>query len=86
MRESIYKCNICKIQKAESNHWFMARILRHDPENHMGADDRNFTVMPWSGDWLDKDGEPEANEEMLHLCGRACVGKAMDNWMDEVSG
>ena len=70
MAETItYKCDICGVQKQDSNHWFRAE---HRPDRDM------FVLAKW-----DSEDRVIGEFKTLHLCGLQCAVKAMLKAMAE---
>ena len=62
-----FQCDMCGALKKDSNHWYVANILRS-----VGGTAHSFIVGEWDSG--------ESGTEM-HLCGRACVLRKMEEWM-----
>jgi hypothetical protein len=65
MKCEVYVCNECGAQKQTANHWWMLSVS-HPPVC--------MALMTWDeGDTKD--------EDVKHLCGRACVLAAVEKFM-----
>jgi hypothetical protein len=60
MKIDTWACDVCGMQKKETNHWFL--ILPVFKEG------KSFTIAPW-------DNENATVSSVLHVCGEACVQK-----------
>lgn len=64
-----YTCDVCGVQKKESNHWFLARI------DYSG---RCARVIPWSA-------VGAAAAEVVHLCGSGCAQRWLGFALEKIS-
>lgn len=61
-----YKCDGCGTLKGETNHWYKVRIKEA------------FHIYRWN---FGGEGSEDLSAQMLHLCGSACVTKAVSEFM-----
>jgi hypothetical protein len=66
--QTSYRCDICNIEKQESNHWWKGYILDATP-----IQSRGLMVIPWlSFDLgLSDGGRIKLQKPDVHLCGEA---------------
>jgi len=64
------KCDICRKQKAEVNHWWIG-FMRCDSVT-------SSVIQPWNDEIAEAIGAK-------HLCGQECVTKFVSEWMQKVS-
>jgi hypothetical protein len=69
MKSEIYRCDVCKVEKKESNHWFKA--WRRDEPPKPNA----FVLYHWQ--------DPAATTCDIHLCSLPCATKAMCAAMEQ---
>jgi hypothetical protein len=69
--KTAYTCDVCGAERKEANHWFVAC------QTHAGLD---FHTWGWAL------REEMLNEErLMHLCGRLCAHKKLDQFLASVS-
>ena len=68
MRETIYRCDVCKRAKGETNHWYLA-------EFHSDSEHRTISISSWS--------EARLEEDSVHLCGQECVVAKVSEFLGE---
>jgi len=68
MRTTGFKCNVCGIEKKETNHWFVITVSSsHGPM---------LIIETWCTEALDR-----TNSDVRHICGEACVNKTVSEWL-----
>ncbi len=65
VEKTVYTCDVCGIDKKESNHWYRAKV------------DESIAIFPW--DYFG--GKSTFPPGMAHLCGHACVLKTVDRFL-----
>jgi hypothetical protein len=70
MRGESIKCNLCKREKEQTNHWFVV-IERPGMEG--------LLILP-----IESAGEPIKGYTYKDLCGEACAHKYLSAWLEEL--
>ena len=70
MERTTFFCDVCGVEKKESNHWWRILLFNYNPHAPL-------QLYRWDGDWV------EAAEHLtqLHLCGHACVIQKVSEFM-----
>lgn len=66
MLTKVITCDICKIEKSESNNWLMVMLNRGNPVG--------FVVYPWMPE--------EPLDQFKHVCGQECAHKILGQWLE----
>jgi hypothetical protein len=67
MEQRVFKCDICQREKQQSNHWYRVRI----------GNALHLYHWTYFGEGGDDDSVPTK-----HVCGRECLGKLMQLFLD----
>ena len=65
-----YNCDVCGIQKKESNHWWYVRTI---PDSELEVNSY-WQIMPWD--------YPAENPEVVHLCGVSCAIRHLSAFLE----
>jgi hypothetical protein len=68
-----YRCDICGLQKRESNNWFLI-----DPRRTGSSARAGVTVLPF-------DCSSRDDAEIVHCCGIECLMKGVGRWASGAS-
>jgi hypothetical protein len=68
MKREIITCDVCGVERGESNHWFMGI-------SPVSSGDWT-SIKKWS------DETAKLNTTVKHLCGQLCVHKFIDAFME----
>jgi hypothetical protein len=72
MKVDTYECDVCRVQKKEANHWWLA-------SDHVFSGHGSFAVYPWSEkDFVEKEW-PDL--PLIHMCGESCVQKKLAEFL-----
>jgi hypothetical protein len=72
-------CDVCRVQKKESNHWYKAYLLDRDANNRLSG----IMVLEWD---INSITQPLHRVELLpenadaHLCGADCASR----WISKI--
>lgn len=66
-----FACDECGAQKKEANHWWL--MVRH-----YGHQNESLALIPW-------DNQTAGEKSWRHLCGEACVQKAVSKFLNTAS-
>ncbi len=66
-REEIYRCDVCKKQRGETNHWFLIQFHVRDEY------EASIQIFAWD--------DQLAEEDLFHLCGEGCVQRKVSEFI-----
>ncbi len=67
-REEIYRCDVCKKQRGETNHWFLVEF-----QNVSGERGASIRIFAWN--------DQSADDDVFHLCGEGCVQRKVSEFI-----
>ncbi len=68
-REEIYRCEVCKKQRGETNHWFLIEF-----QGESGGHKGSIRIFAW-------DDRSAAEDDVFHLCGEGCVQRKVSEFV-----
>lgn len=70
MKATVYKCDVCGVERKEANHWFLLWIDGH------GIIADGFLIKTWN--------KNEANrDDVRHVCGQEHLNVLISRWIEE---
>lgn len=70
MERTTFFCDVCGVEKKESNHWWRILLFKNNPKAPL-------QLYPWDGNRI----EPAEHLTQLHLCGHGCVMQKVSEFM-----